>query len=79
MLVKEKSGQLGIRARAVLCILLCNYNYSELSQLKEEYRFLAGSQELETREKAMVANQLASAYYISGDMEETQVMLTELK
>ena len=79
VLLKEKSGQLGIRARAVLCILLCNYSYSELDKLKEEYQALAGSQELEAREKAMMANQLAAAYYISGNMEETEEMLAELK
>lgn len=76
--VKEKSGQMGIRARAVLCILLSNYNYSELSRLKEEYRFLADSQELREGEKAMLANQLAMAYYNSMNLEETEEMLGEL-
>lgn len=79
MQVREKSSQLGIRARAVLCILLCNYNYSELSELKEEYRFLSDSQEIGIREKALLANALATAYYIGGGLSETEEMLGELK
>ncbi len=79
VLVKEKSGPLGIKARAVLCILLCNYNYSELDKLKEEYRFLEGCQELRAVEKAMLANQLAMAYYNGKKLEETEEMLRELK
>lgn len=77
--VKEKSGPLGIKARAALCILLCNYNYREMGQLKEEYRFLEGCRELGTEEKAMLANQLAMAYYNGKNLEETEEMLGELK
>lgn len=77
--VKEKSDLRGVRARAVLCILLCNYNYSELDQLKGEYRFLESSQELKAEEKAMLANQLAMAYYNGKNLEGTEEMLDELK
>lgn len=79
VVLKEKSGKLDIKARAALCILLCNYSYNELGQLREEYQFLASSRELETSEKATLANQLALAYCDDGKTEEAEEMLGELK
>ena len=75
----RKRSQLDIREKAAFCVLLCEHKYGGLEEMKEEYRFLAESPKLGSGEKAAMAYRLALAFYESGDLEETEKILDELK